>query len=161
MKKYGNEFKVGLFVLLCLGGLFYMTVRTGRFMAGSKGYNLYVEFQKIGGVEKKAPVMLNGKEVGKVEEVRFEYRQDSSTGLLLKLWILESAKIRQNPRVTIKTLGLMGEKYIDIISLEGGDFIKPGTRLVGSSFKDMDCLSRQRKLPNQKRRLDSACKPTF
>ena len=139
MRKQGNEFKVGIFVLICLAGLVYMTVKTGRFLGKAGGYNIYVEFEKIGGLEKKAPVMLNGREVGKVEEVLFEYNENA-TSIILKLWMQDDAKIRENPKITIKTLGLMGEKYIDIYSLSGGAFIKADSRIKGSPFKDMDDL---------------------
>jgi len=139
MKKYSNEFKVGIFVILCILGLSYLTYRTGKLNIKKDGYSIYVVFDDVAGLQKKAPVMLNGFEVGKVEDVKIAY-DNNKTKVILKLWLNKDAKVRANPTVSIKTLGLMGEKYIRISSSEGGDFIKPETILQGRPYGDMDAL---------------------
>lgn len=138
-RKYTNEFKVGIFVLICLAGLFYLTYRTGKFKIRKKGYNIFVVFNEVSGLEKNAPVMLNGLEVGKVEDMGVRY-ENGRTRILLRLWIKEGVKIGANPKVSIKTLGLMGEKYIQITAQEGNRFIHPGTRLYGKGPQDLDQL---------------------
>lgn len=142
MKKYGNEFKVGLFVLLCALGLYYLTYSTGKLNIKKGGYYIYAVFDEIAGLGKKAPVMLNGVEVGKVEDVKFSYDNDQ-TIISLKLLLSSDAKVREGAVVSIKTLGLMGEKYIQIYSPKGKDFIKPETVLYGKQYKDMDLLMDQ------------------
>lgn len=142
MRKYTNEFKVGLFVVLCVAGLFYLSYSTGKLNLKKPGYNIYVKFDEIAGLETKAPVMLNGLEVGRVDDISISYKGDR-TQLVLRLWIDKEAKIRENPVVSIKTLGLMGEKYIQISSSEGADFIKPGAVLDGKAYLDLDALMEQ------------------
>ena len=142
MKKISNEFMVGLFVLLCLIGLFYLTYSTGKMNLKKEGYNIYVVFDEIAGLEKKAPVMLNGLEVGKVDQIKASYDGDK-TRMTLKLWLDKSAKVRDNAVVSIKTLGLMGEKYIQISSYEGSNFIQPGAVLFGKPYLDLDALMEQ------------------
>ncbi len=138
MKKFGNEFKVGLFAILCVAGLVYLTLSTGK--VGSKGgYSVYVIFDDVAGLQAKAPVMLNGLEVGKVEEVKPCY-DNNMTRIILKLKLNKDAKVRENPVVAIKTLGLMGEKYIQISSSRGDNFVSPDTMLEGKPFIDMDAL---------------------
>ena len=139
MKKYGNEFKVGLFVILCLLGFFYLTYSTGKLDIKKKGYNIYVVFDQVAGLQNKAPVMLNGLEVGKVEDIRLSYDQDS-TKITLRLWLDSAAKVRENPEIAIKTLGLMGEKYIQISSTEGENFIQPEAVVIGKPYVDLDAL---------------------
>jgi phospholipid/cholesterol/gamma-HCH transport system substrate-binding protein len=139
MKKYGNEFKVGLFVILCILGLAYLTYRTGKLNIKKEGYSINVVFDEIAGLQKKAPVMLNGMEVGKVEDIQPTYENDK-TRILLRVWLSKEAKVRENPIVSIKTLGLMGEKYIQISSREGQNFIAPGTTIAGQPYMDMDTL---------------------
>ena len=138
-KKYGNEFKVGLFFIICVIGLLYLTFRTGKINIRKTGYNIYAVFQDIAGLETKAPVMLNGLEVGKVDDVNVSYEGDK-TKIVLKLYLDQTAKIRTNATVSIKTLGLMGEKFIQISSTEGESFIEPDTYLAGEPYKDMDTL---------------------
>lgn len=142
MKKYGNEFKVGLFVILCVAGLAYLTFSTGKVNLKKDGYHIYVTFNDVAGLENKAPVMLNGLEVGKVDDLSISYDADL-TQIKLKLWIDANAKIRENPTVSIKTLGLMGEKFIQISSNEGERFIKPGTVVSGRPYLDLDVLMEQ------------------
>lgn len=142
MKKYTNEFKVGLFVILCALGLFYMSYSTGKMNIIKKGYFIYVSFNDVAGMEKKAPVMLNGLEMGKVEDIKISYDNDM-TRVILKIWLEAKAKVRENPVVSIKTLGLMGEKYIQIATAQGANFIKPNTMLEGKPYSDLDALMEQ------------------
>ncbi|MCF7916648.1 MAG: MlaD family protein [Candidatus Omnitrophica bacterium] len=139
MRKYGNEFKVGLFFLICILGLAAITFKTGKISFKKEGYNLYVTFNQVAGLDVKAPVMLNGYEVGEVEDVKVISKKDQ-THILLKLLIDQGVKIRINPKVSIKTLGMMGEKYIQISSHTGEGFLKPDSRLKGTPYVDMDDL---------------------
>ncbi|MEW6170871.1 MAG: MlaD family protein [Candidatus Omnitrophota bacterium] len=142
MKKNTNEFKVGLFVVICILGLFYLSYSTGKLNFKKEGYYIYATFGDIAGLAKKAPVMLNGLEVGKVEDIKISYEPDK-TCVILKLWIENKVKVRENPEVSIKTLGLMGEKYIQISSLSGGEFIKPESTIMGNEYTDFDALAKE------------------
>ena len=144
MKKlnFNNEFKVGLFVLLCIAGLMYLVLSTTKMNVKNGGYNIYVTFNDIAGLEKKAPVMLNGLEVGKVDDINISY-DNNNTMITLKLWLDGLAKIRQDAIVSIKTLGLMGEKFIQISSTGSKDFINPDTVLYGRPYLDIDALLEQ------------------
>jgi phospholipid/cholesterol/gamma-HCH transport system substrate-binding protein len=137
--KNTNEFKVGLFVILCIFGFLYLIYSTGKLNIKKDGYHIYVVYDEVVGLEKKAPVMLNGLEVGKVEDIKVSYDNDK-TQIVLKLWLDKQARVRENPVVSIKTLGLMGEKYIQISSSEGRDFVKPEAVLQGKPYLDMDEL---------------------
>jgi phospholipid/cholesterol/gamma-HCH transport system substrate-binding protein len=139
MKKYANEFKVGVFFILCVVGLFYLLFSTGKLDINKKVYHINVIFDEIAGLAKKAPVMLNGFEVGKVDDIRIAYDGDK-TKIILRLLLEGNVKIRENAVVSIKTLGLMGEKYIQIASNEGVDFIQPGATLEGKPYQDLDAL---------------------
>lgn len=139
MKKYGNEFKVGVFFLVAVLGLAFLTFRTGKINFHKKGYNVYVVFEDIAGLDLKAPVLLNGYEVGEVEAIEVVF-EDGQTNIILTLLIEDGIKILSEPQVSIKTLGLMGEKFIQISSYQGDDFIEPGSILKGQPYIDMDVL---------------------
>lgn len=140
--KNTNEFKVGLFVIICIFGLMYLVYSTGKLNIKKDGYHIYVVYDEVVGLNKKAPVMLNGLEMGKVEDIKVSYDNDR-TQIVLKLWLDKQARIRENPVVSIKTLGLMGEKYIQISSSQGRDFVKPEAVLKGKPYLDMDELMEQ------------------
>lgn len=144
MKKSGNEFKVGVFIMICVLGLVYITFMTGKVNIKKDGYRLYVTFDEVAGLGKKAPVMLNGLEVGGVKNMKVSYDNDR-TQIVLTLWLDGNAKVRSDAAISIKTLGLMGEKYIQITS-QKGDFIKPETTLAGKPYMDLDAMMEQTKL---------------
>jgi len=141
MKKFTNEFMVGLFIILCILGFFYLISSTGKLDLKKEGYYIYAIFDDIAGVQKKAPVMLNGMEIGKVDEIKFIYDNDK-TQIKLKLWLKQDARIRENPAISIKTMGLMGEKFIQISSSQGANFIAPETVLSGNPYMDIDSLTK-------------------
>ena len=140
--KNTNEFKVGLFFILCIFGLLYLAFSTGKLNFKKDGYHIYAVFDEVVGLQTKAPVMLNGLEMGKVEDIKVSYDQNK-TQVVLKLWLDKKALIREHPVVSIKTLGLMGEKYIQISSSQGKDFVQPEAVLAGKPFLDMDELMGQ------------------
>ncbi len=142
MKKYSREFKVGVFFILCVVGFIYLVLGTGKVDIKQDGYYLYVVFDEIAGLNTKAPVMLNGREVGKVKDIQISYK-DTQTKIILKLWVSRDAKVRDKATVSIKTLGLMGEKYIQIASSQGETFIEPETTLTGKPYMDLDVLMDQ------------------
>jgi phospholipid/cholesterol/gamma-HCH transport system substrate-binding protein len=139
IKNWTNEFKVGLFVVVCLFGLFYMTYSTGKLDIKKKGYYVFVIFKETAGLGKKAPVMLNGLEVGKVEEVKPFY-DSNKTLISLKLWLEEDAKIREDSKFSIQMMGLMGEKYVQITSSENEKFVAPESTLSGDPYIDLSAL---------------------
>lgn len=142
MKKITNEFKVGLFIILCVTGLVYLTFSTGKVQVKKEGYRIYAVFDEVAGLNKKAPVTLNGLEVGKVEDIAVVYDEET-TKIKLTLWLDQSARPRSDAVVSIKTMGLMGEKYIQIASRIGRDFIKPGAVLTGKPYMDLDVVMEQ------------------
>lgn len=119
-----------------------MTYSTGKLdIRSDKGYFINVIFEEAAGVEPKAPVMLNGLEIGKVNEITPIYKA-GETEIKLKLWLKDSAKIRKDSKVSIKMMGMMGEKYIQIESSKSQSFISEGETLEGEKFVDLDTLIR-------------------
>lgn len=139
MKKYAHEFKVGIFIILCLIGLTYLTFSTGKVSFGKGGYNIFVVFDELAGLSKKAPVMLNGLDVGKVDDIKLSY-DGEKTLITLKLRLNKDVKVREDSEASIKTLGLMGEKYIQITSSQNSNFLPPDATIYGKPYADMDTL---------------------
>jgi phospholipid/cholesterol/gamma-HCH transport system substrate-binding protein len=124
--KFDLELYVGLFLLagiLCLG---YLSVKLARLeLIGTEEYEIYAVFDDIGGLKKGASVMIAGVVVGKVTSVVME---DYEARLTLSL--PTKVKIQEDAIASIKTKGMIGEKYISIMPGGSDLFIKPGERLV-------------------------------
>lgn len=137
--KLSNEVKVGLFFVFCVIGLFYMTLSTGKFHISQQGYYLSIIFDDVSGLQKNSPVMVNGFEVGRVTELAV-VNKEGAAKIIAKILVNHGTKIYSDPIISIKTLGLMGEKYVHIKSAGTGQFVGPNTTLIGKSPGDMDAL---------------------
>ena len=136
--KMNNEIKIGIMVFICLVALLLLTLSVGSFSFYKKGYKLKVQFQNIDGMELSGPVRLNGLEVGLVEDIQIAY--EDTTKMMLTLWIKEQARIHQGAKAYIKTMGLIGEKYVAIMDGQEGPFLEAGSLIVGDEPFDLEKL---------------------
>jgi phospholipid/cholesterol/gamma-HCH transport system substrate-binding protein len=124
MKKYSKETIVGIFVaigLLCIG---YMTVKLGKIpFFGGDSYLLYARFSSVSGLRVDSPVEINGIEVGRVEQLHID--QDRQVAVAT-LRIEKGFRVYEDAIASIKTSGLIGDKFIRIDPGGGGDVLKPG-----------------------------------
>ena len=115
MHSISTEAKVGLFVLIGLIVLAYMSLsvkegQQGRFGA-KKGYVLTAVFDNVSGLEKKgASVQMAGVEIGNVEEIRLHNGK-----ALVSMRIHPDVKIPVEATAAIRTHGVLGDKYIEIL----------------------------------------------
>ena len=107
-----NEAKTGMIVLVSAVALGALLIKVGNFTLLQKGYTVRSQFYFTSGVKKHAPVRLSGVDVGEVKDIRLHYGADTSIELLL--WFKEGVKIRLDSKAYVTTLGMMGEKYIEI-----------------------------------------------
>lgn len=120
MKKAGLEFKVGIFVLLALGLLAGLVIKTGDFY-WKPGYNLRIVFGSASGIETGSPVKLAGVTVGEVKEIHVVRGADGQTQVELRCWINQGVYLEDDAEPRISTMGLLGEKYIEIFPGTGGN----------------------------------------
>lgn len=127
MLSISSEAKVGLFVLVGLIILGYMSFRVGEYGFGlKKGYPVDVMFDNAAGLEKDASVQIAGVEVGRVETIRLK---DGKA--LVTMLILPEVKLEKDAVASIKTHGILGEKYIEILpGTKGESFITEGEEIT-------------------------------
>ncbi len=125
MKRFGLETAVGLFMIagiLCLG---YLSIRLGKLeILGGNSYEISAVFSNSGGIKTGSAVVIAGVEVGKVREVKLS---DYQARVVLSLPV--ELKIQEDAIASIKTKGLIGEKYIEITPGGSEVTLKPGDRL--------------------------------
>ncbi|MFH1593535.1 MAG: MlaD family protein [Candidatus Omnitrophota bacterium] len=121
MKKFSNEIKTGVVVVLAiLVGVFFW-VKTSNFQ--SEVYSLKTYFSHADGIKENAIVALAGIEAGRVSSVDFEYDHDR-TRVKLILMIDKKAKIRGDSIAFIGTTGFVGDAYIGLTPGTSGTFLK-------------------------------------
>jgi len=115
MLSISTEAKVGLFVLVALIILGYMSFRVGEYGFGLKqGYVINATFENVTGLDKDASVLVAGVEVGRVESIGLKNGR-----AIVRLRILPDVKLEKDVRVSIKSHGILGDKFIEI---------EPGTK---------------------------------
>ena len=108
MKKIDLETAVGFFLLIGILSLAYISVKLGRLeVFVTKGYTVYAEFDQAGGIKPGASVEIAGVSVGKVTDVNLDKYQ-----ALLTLEINKGIKLQDDSIASIKTKGLIGEKFV-------------------------------------------------
>lgn len=110
MKKLDVHFFVGVFMIvgvLCLG---YLSIRLGEIkLFGRDGYTVYAVFSDIGGLKPNAAVVIAGVDVGTVERIELDDYMARVT-----IWIRKGVELQEDAIVSVKTRGLIGEKFIEI-----------------------------------------------
>ncbi len=125
MKEGRLEIVVGIFVVIGLACVAYLTVRLGNVeLLGASGYTVQAEFDSVSGLTDGAPVEIAGVVVGRVERIALDkYRA------LVTLRVQDGVRLQDDAIVTIKTKGLIGEKYVQITPGGSDRIVSPGGRL--------------------------------
>jgi phospholipid/cholesterol/gamma-HCH transport system substrate-binding protein len=140
-----RDLAVGLFVLIGLAALGYLSLRVGG-LETNGGLLLYANFAQIGGLAERAPVRISGVKVGKV--ARIELAEDMHARVTLDV----DAKLAlpTDTSASIRTAGLLGDQFIELEPGAEDELLTPGgeialtesalsiEKLVGSLVHDAD-----------------------
>jgi len=108
MKNTKLELSVGIFVLLGLAAVGYLTIKlgTGSMISGDT-YQIESRFANAGGLHSGSSVMLSGVTVGRVEGVRMD---PSDYSAIVTLRVVSGLRLPTDSMASIKTSGLLGDK---------------------------------------------------
>jgi len=126
MKEVSTELKVGIFALLVIVILTYMTFKVGRLpFVWEKGYRLYVVFDDIAGLDERSRVKIAGVDAGIVDQISI-----IDGKARLSILLDPDIKIYKNAKASLKMSGLLGDRYLAISTgtpdnplLQNGDSI--------------------------------------
>ena len=120
----GVEVAVGLFMLAGILALGYLSIRLGQVdLFGAKGYTVYADFT-VGGLRSGSTVEIAGVRVGRVDSIRLKDFQAR-----VAMHIEQDIPIQSDAIVSIKTKGLIGEKFVQISPGGSDKLVPPGGRL--------------------------------
>ena len=133
-KQMGDEFKVGVFMLTALFTLGYMLfVLNPNMLSDSKRVQYYTILSDAGGIIPKTHVKTNGVTVGKVRSVALEI---ATTRIIVE--IDGHIKLPVGSKIEIRTRGLLGDVYLEIVRVsDSGQYI-PAGGLIPRSEDQMD-----------------------
>lgn len=111
MAAISPETKVGIFVFIAATFLVVMSMWLGGLRFGTgKGIEIFVSFPSAAGIDKDAMVAIAGVEVGRVKSITLLENKARLT-----LEIRRGVKIGEDFSAVMKTSGLLGEKYVELI----------------------------------------------
>jgi len=141
MSKYSkDEVKTGLFVLAAVIVFFFLLFMIGAFRTTHGTYPVKILFNFISGLESGAPVRFGGAEVGKVEKVEILPSHEKAN-IQVTVSVGKNIVLHEDSEVYIDTLGLMGEKYVEVTpgTIDSG-ILEPGATLKGQDPLAMHTL---------------------
>ena len=114
MKKGYTEVIVGLFMIAGFGAFVYLSLQLGEFSVFSleKNYTLDAQFENVSGLKQGAMVEISGVQVGKVAQITLD--QDGMA--MVSMFINNDVAIGEDAIASIRTQGIIGDKYIKIIN---------------------------------------------
>ena len=142
MKKYSKETVVGIFVVIGLLCVTYMAVNLGNVgFIGDNAYSLIGKFNTVTGLREGNPVNMLGLEVGRVH--KFTMDQENQQ-VVVEFKINKGIEIYDDAIASIKTEGLIGDKYVAIDPGGGGDLLADGDTITDTNSPTdiMDLISK-------------------
>ncbi|HEX8750064.1 MAG TPA: outer membrane lipid asymmetry maintenance protein MlaD [Nitrospira sp.] len=122
MEKARLELVVGVFVLVGILCLAYLSIKLGKLeLIGGNVYEVVAQFNSASGLKPGSAIEIAGVEVGRVRDITL--KEDRAS---VKLAIENSVKLYSDTIASIKTRGIIGEKFLALSPGGGGDPLKPG-----------------------------------
>ncbi|WP_457568480.1 MlaD family protein [Desulfurobacterium sp.] len=164
MKNLSVEAKVGAFVIAGLLGIGVIatTIEPLKYSTKKATAYYYIIFNNVAGLAKEAPVMVAGVRVGKVEDI--EVLPDGKAKV--KIVFTKNVQLHRDAYAIIETMGLMGEKYVEVIpGSETSPPLPPGSTIIrGKStistdqlmlkiYETVDALNKSLITPDGKNRI--------
>ena len=110
--KYSREFKVGVLAIVCLGILYFGF----NFLKGINIFsptNVYVgTFDRINGLTAQAPVYIKGYQVGLVESIQYDFKQNPS--FTVNVSIDKTIELPRGTQMALVADGLLGGGAIEL-----------------------------------------------
>jgi len=139
MKQTTLELFAGVFVLLGIAAVAYLTMKLGSgSVVGGDTYLLEARFTNAGGLHRGSGVHVAGVSIGRVETVRLDPADFSA---IATLRLPSALRLPTDSMASIKTTGLIGDKFVSLSPGADEAFLQPGTRItMTESSVDLESL---------------------
>jgi phospholipid/cholesterol/gamma-HCH transport system substrate-binding protein len=106
-----NEIKVGLMALATMATVVYMSLKV---TSNQSGFGDYITYRTIvrdaSGIFPKTPIKVAGISAGRIKKIEL-----ADNNALITFEVLENVKIAKDSKLRIKTVGFLGDKYLEIV----------------------------------------------
>ncbi|MFH0727427.1 MAG: outer membrane lipid asymmetry maintenance protein MlaD [Pseudomonadota bacterium] len=131
MKRYAMETVVGIFVVIGIVCVGYMTIKLGKLpFFADDGYTLSARFTSVSGLRMGSPVEIHGIQVGTVDQLDIDQEKGMA---LVRVHIRKDVKVFDDGSAAIKTSGLIGDKFVKIEPGGSGSELSTGGWITETS----------------------------
>lgn len=146
MKKIDTEIVVGIFIFIGLLAMAYTSINLGQVeFFKNDYYPLKARFTTVTGLKTNTAVEIAGVKIGKVENIRLDNYQ-----AVVTIDIKKGIKIQDDAIAAIRTRGILGEQYIEILPGGSDNILKPGDEIFDTE-PPFDFLSVVKKFMTEKK----------
>jgi len=122
------EILVGIFVLICLISAGYLTLQLGDLQVFSSDYTQYkARFSGVGGLVEGSEVRISGVNVGRVDDIRLDRDRFA---VIVTFGVEKGIKLSDDTMASVKTRGLIGDKYLHLSPGGSGIYLEPGDTII-------------------------------
>jgi phospholipid/cholesterol/gamma-HCH transport system substrate-binding protein len=128
MQKTSVEMAVGVFMLIGIICVGYLTIQLGKMQwIGDNFYPLDVRFKSAAGLKTGSQVEIAGVKVGQVDAIRFDQARQMA---MVRLKIQKNIVLTDDVIASVKTSGLIGDRYIKLTPGGSELVLKPGDQIT-------------------------------
>ena len=128
-----SELKVGILALLTMASIVYMSLKITSFQSG---FGEYINYRTIlkdaSGIFPKTPIKIAGITAGKIKKIELH-----GNNALVTFRILKRIKVTDGSNLIVKSVGFLGDKYLEIKVARGKSRLKENGFVVAAAF-DLD-----------------------
>jgi len=133
MTRRGLEIRVGALVVIAafiavVGSMWFQ-----RFRIAEKRYEFHVRFDQVGGLTHGDPLYVNGVELGRVNGVRLM----TARQVVAAMGVRQGVPVPDDSRIVLKSVGIMGERFVEITQGVSVRMIAPGDTVDGTFLMGM------------------------
>jgi phospholipid/cholesterol/gamma-HCH transport system substrate-binding protein len=128
MRRANLEITVGFFVLLGLVCLAYLAINLGKLEIYGQGYQISANFENASGLKIGSVVEVAGVEVGQVVSIQLTPMYQAR----VKIKMQDGLKIHDDAIASIRTKGIIGDKFIKLSPGNSEKLVPPGGKIINT-----------------------------
>ncbi|MGH7453604.1 MAG: MlaD family protein [bacterium] len=132
MRRWTNEVIVGAAIVLAIAIGIYGYVFLREIPVRHRGFEITIIFENVTGLENGDGVTVSGLKVGHVKQMRLE-----SGHVTVRVWMDGEVPLPRDSRAAIRSIGMIGEKYIDLKLGAAKENLQEGDTIVGAYINDL------------------------
>lgn len=131
MRRWTNEVVVGAVILIAIAISIYGYVFLRNIPVRQHGFDIYITFNNVTGLEKNDAITVAGFKVGRILDMKLDRDK-----VIVRAWLNGQTPFSRDSRCAIRSIGMIGEKYIDLIPGTSSDVLQEGDTIVGEYISD-------------------------